>query len=184
MAMEAGQSITLERDCPGIQVPFGNPITIPSGMGIVVEQALGDSVTVMTHHGVRVRIEAKDFDALGMEAEASTLAEKPESGPVNEEMIWDVLKTIYDPEIPVDIVELGLIYSVGLNCAGEEKWVVDVKMTLTAPGCGMSQVLHDDVVRKVEKLTGVEEVKVELVFDPPWDPSKMSDAARLKLDMF
>ena len=103
---------------------------------------------------------------------------------VNEDMIWNVLKTIYDPEIPVDIVELGLIYAVDMDGVVDDHYIVDVKMTLTAPGCGMSQVLHDDVVRKVGKLNGVKEVKVDLVFDPPWDPSKLSDAARLKLDMF
>ena len=182
--MQAGESITLKRDCPGIQVPFGNPITIPEGMGVIIEQALGDSVTVMTHHGVRVRIEQENYDALGQESQLAAPTTGEEAQLVSEERIWEVLKTIYDPEIPVDIVELGLIYGVNLLDGDEEHFIVDIKMTLTAPGCGMSQVLHDDVVRKVEKLGGVKEVKVELVFDPPWDPSKMSDAARLKLDMF
>ena len=182
--MKEGEIITLERDCPGIQVPFGNPITIPEGMSLTIEQALGDSVTVLTHHGVRVRVDAEDLGALGMEVKKSPEKQTVSDGPVDEEDIWTTLKTIYDPEIPVDIVDLGLIYGLAIKPLEDGGHLIDVKMTLTAPGCGMSQVLHDDVVRKVGKLNGVKEVKVDLVFDPPWDPSKLSDAARLKLDMF
>jgi probable FeS assembly SUF system protein SufT len=126
-----------------------------------------------------LRIDAKDADALGVTS--SQPAEAPVSE-FSEKLVWDQLKTVYDPEIPVNIVDLGLIYSCDITHA-EDRYKIDVKMTLTAPGCGMADVLRVDVERKLAKLPQVNKVFVEVVFDPPWQPSRMSEAAKLQLGL-
>ncbi len=168
--------IELGRDCDGIQVPYGTPITLRRGSEVVVTQQLGDSITVETRTGYLVRLEAGAADALGITIETPEIA----VGELSEERVWDVLRTCYDPEIPVNIVELGLIYGCHLEPLEDGRHRVQVDLTLTAPGCGMGEILKDDIERKVGALPGVSEAHVEVVLDPPWDPSRMSEAARLE----
>jgi probable FeS assembly SUF system protein SufT len=142
-------------------------------------QNLGDSYTVTTDLGHMLRIDAKDADALGI------TVSQPEETPVtefSEKLVWDQLKKIYDPEIPVNVVDLGLIYSCQIT-PFEIGYKIDVKMSLTAPACGMANVLRADVERSLTRLPQVQEVRVEVVFDPPWQPSRMSEAAKLQLGL-
>lgn len=186
MAHERRPTSTL-RDVEVVQVPSGFRVVIPSGTWLVVQQTLGGQFTAMTELGGLVRIDGKDADALGpefvaeAEKHAAVLAAAAE-GPFDEAKVWEALGQVYDPEIPASIVELGLVYLVAPEpVEGGHK--VHVKMTLTAPGCGIGPVLVDDVRRKVLGVPGVKEAEVELVFDPPWEPSRMSEAAKLQLGM-
>jgi probable FeS assembly SUF system protein SufT len=164
-------------------IPAGTPIAIPAGTEVTITQALGGTYTVMGP-GIMARIEGKDADALGL---TPTGTEKPKaeaSGPVNVDDIWEALKTCYDPEIPVNIVDLGLVYDVQVLPDDEEPGSrVEVKMTLTAPGCGMGGVIAGDAESKIRELPGVTEARVEVVWDPIWNQSMMSDAARLQLGL-
>jgi len=178
------QDVTLARDCSAIVIPHGYRTNLPAGTKVRVVQHLGGSVTVTAEFGGLFRVDPENFDALGLEApppeDAVVAAAKP-----LEERVWEVLRTCYDPEIPVDIVELGLIYDCRVEPAetpGQSR--VTIKMTLTAPGCGMGDVLAEDVRSKVGKLADVERAEVEMVFDPPWNQSMMSEAARLQLGFF
>jgi len=173
------------RDVEAVGIPSGERFLLPKGTWLVVQQSLGGQFTAMTERGGLVRVDGKDADALGpefveeaarFELERASAAE----GAFEEEKVWDALRTVYDPEIPASIVELGLVYLVAAEpVEGGQK--VHVRMTLTAPGCGIGPVLVDDVRRKVLGVAGVKEADVELVFDPPWDPSRMSEAAKLEL---
>jgi probable FeS assembly SUF system protein SufT len=181
--MKTNEPIILSRDCEAIQIPSGEKVMLPAGSQVTVTQSLGGSYTVTTDQGYLVRIANKDADAIGEEAEASQ-AERltAAAGPADlEKLVWDQLKTCFDPEIPVNIVDLGLVYHCQVTPLPEGDNKVDVKFTLTAPGCGMGQVLKADMESKILSLSGVKDVDVEVVFDPPWDPSKMSDAAKLQL---
>jgi probable FeS assembly SUF system protein SufT len=180
--------ITTAREVPALLVPSGERVLFPAGTWLVVQQALGGQFTVMTDMGALARIDGKDADALGPELveearrfEAARAA--PVEGPLDERRLWEALGTVYDPEIPASIVELGLVYDLRAEpVEGGHK--VHVQMTLTAPGCGIGPVLVDDVRRKLLGTPGVKDVEVDLVFDPPWDPSRMSEAARLQLGFF
>jgi len=183
MARQYGEPITLSRDCDATQIPSGFQITLPKGSHVQVAQVLGGHFTVMTDDSYLVRISGKDADALGPSYVG--MAEKTEAerveGPYDETQVWEQLKTVFDPEIPVNIVDLGLVYeckSVPLEGGGTR---VDVKMSMTAPGCGMGDVLKDDARRKILGVPGVREANVEVVWEPPWDASRMSEAARLQL---
>jgi probable FeS assembly SUF system protein SufT len=168
------------REVVGIQIPDGTPFTLPAKSQVRIAQSLGDTYTLVLPWGQMVRIEAKDADVIGKQPPAADAV--AEAGPL-EQRVWDQLRTCFDPEIPVNIVDLGLIYDCSLAPAPEGQ-VAHVKMTLTAPGCGMGQVLADDVTRKVEGLPGIARAEVELVFDPPWNQNMMSEAAKLQLGMF
>ena len=171
----------LNRNCDVIEIPSGRASTLPQGMSLRIMQSRGDSYTVWTDYGQMYRIEGKDADALGLAAGAGT-AEAPEDArEFHEQMVWDILKTVYDPEIPVNIVDLGLIYSCKISDVQPEGKRVDIDMSMTAPGCGMGGVLKADVEARMARLPSVKEVHVEVVFDPPWDMSRMSEAARLQL---
>ncbi len=176
-----------KRAVAAVLIPDGDSVLLPAGTWLVVQQALGGQFTAMTELGGLVRIDGQDADALGpeFEEEARRFADErvaAAEGPFDEEKIWDALQSVYDPEIPASIVELGLVYALAAEpVEGGHK--VHVKMTLTAPGCGIGPVLVDDVRRSVLGVPGVKDVDVELVFDPPWDPSRMSEAARLQLGM-
>jgi len=179
---------TTAREVEAVLVPSGERIVFPAGTWLVVQQALGGQFTVMTDMGALARIDGKDADALGPELveeakrfEAARAAAS--DGPFDEKRVWEALGTVYDPEIPASIVELGLVYNVASEPV-EGGYKVLVHMTLTAPGCGIGPVLVDDVRRKLLGTPGVKEAEVELVFDPPWDPSRMSEAARLQLGFF
>ena len=181
--MKTNEPIILSRDCEAIQIPSGEKVMLPAGSRVTVTQSLGGSYTVTTDQGYLVRIANKDADAIGEEAEASQ-AERltAAAGPADlEKLVWDQLKTCFDPEIPVNIVDLGLVYHCQVTPLPEGDNKVDVKFTLTAPGCGMGQVLKADMESKILSLSGVKDVGVEVVFDPPWDPSKMSEAAKVQL---
>src|SRR5438105_136961 len=171
----AREQVTLTRDCEGILVPAGTPVTLPAGSQVTITQELGGDFTVVTSWGYMVRIGGEDADALGREPVARGADGEAEE--FSDEAIWSALRTIYDPEIPVNIVDLGLIYGVESFPLPDGERRVEVHMTLTAPGCGMGEVLKQDVERKVGNLPGVDEVNVEVVFDPPWGPNMMSEAA-------
>jgi probable FeS assembly SUF system protein SufT len=174
------QEVTFERDCNAIIIPDGFHVNVPQGTSGVIMQVLGGHYTVRVDTGYLVRVEGVDGDAIGLEVDPALLGDP--DGEVDEERVLEILSTCYDPEIPVNIVELGLIYGVDIDDVDEGVRVV-VQMTLTAPGCGMGQVLQDDIKRKLMRLVGVVDVEVELVFDPPWSMEKMSESARLELGM-
>jgi len=183
--MKTNEPIILSRDCEAIQIPSGKNVMLPAGSQVTVTQSLGGTYTVVTGQGDMVRIANKDADAIGKEAEASQ-AEKLTvvEGPADlEKLVWDQLKTCFDPEIPVNIVDLGLVYHCQVTPLPEGGNKVDVKFTLTAQGCGMGGVLKADMQSKILSLSDVKDVDVEVVFDPPWEPSMMSDAAKIQLNM-
>ena len=173
--------IIVRRDIDVITVPFGSKMKLPSGSQVRLTQAYGGNYTVVTDLGIMCRVEAQDADAIGhSDAESPST---PATGPYDEDTVWQQLRTVYDPEIPVNVVDLGLIYGVNSVPLTPEGHRVEIKMTMTAPGCGMGDVLKQDVERKVASLSGVKEVNVEIVFDPPWSLEKVSEAARLQLGL-
>jgi len=178
------EEIEVLRDCPAVTIPYGSPVTIEKGCTAVITQQLGSSVTVMVQ-GNLYRVEAQDVDALGLEVQVEE-QHIPE-GPVTEEYVreraWEVMTTCFDPEIPVDIVNLGLIYGCDVIPLGDERFRVEVRMTLTAPGCGMGTMIAEEARGKILNIHGVEEVVVDLVWDPPWSREMMSESARLQLGM-
>ena len=176
-------SIELQRDCEATVIPGGERITLRRGDQVRVTQALGGSFTVTTDRGYLVRIDAQDAAALGLEG--TVVNEGPaDSGPFELQHVIEQLKTVYDPEIPINVVDLGLIYACDAQPLADGGHRVEIKMSMTAPGCGMGDVLKDDARARVQTVPGVSEVDIELVWDPPWDPSRMSDAARLQLGMY
>jgi probable FeS assembly SUF system protein SufT len=178
--MSYSEPITLTRNCAVIGIPTGISATIPAGTSVRIMQHLGTGYTVLTEYGQMFRIDNKDADALGLSIpEATETPAEPVS--FSENLVWDQLKTVYDPEIPVNIVDLGLIYSCQVTPLDEGGKKIEVKMSMTAPGCGMGDVLKRDVETKVARVPEVREVDVEVVFDPPWNPSRMSEAAKLQL---
>ncbi len=181
--MQTSEIKTLSRDVEAAIIPVGDKVTLQRGEEATITQSLGGSYTVIVN-GNMFRIEGKDADALGLEVTA-----KPAStgAPVNQENIekevWNQLRSCYDPEIPVNIVDLGLIYDCHLTPVGGSSFKADVKMTLTAPGCGMGPMLAQDVQNKLLSLEGVDDVNVELVWDPPWNQGMMTEAAKLQLGL-
>ena len=174
--------IELSRDCEAIQIPQGTTVTLPAGTRVTVTQSLGGSYTVATEAGYLLRITDANADAIGYEpAPKPTASETP--GEVSEAAVWDQLKTCYDPEIPVNIVDLGLIYDCAVDRQENGKARVNVKMTLTAPGCGMGPTIAAEARMRIESIPGVEEANVELVWDPPWDQSMISEAGKMKLGL-
>lgn len=164
-------------------IPLGDEVTIPAGTVGYITQALGGSFTVFVD-GNLFRVAGVDADAIGKEpVMPPSLPENATDDDV-ERLIWDQMKTVYDPEIPVNIVDLGLIYRCDMSRGDEGVWVVDVVMTLTAPGCGMGDILVDDVRSKLELVPTVDRVNVELTFEPPWNHNMMSEVARLETGMF
>ncbi len=180
--MTPGETVTLLRDCEAAHIPVGTPVTIPAGTQVVITQRLGGSFTVNVN-GNLVRIDGKDADALGQPVTGGDKEQEEKHEPVSTDEVWKVLATCYDPEIPVNIVDMGLVYDVTLaDVEGGKR--VDIAMTLTAPGCGMGPYIVEDIRSKVMQIPGVADVEVELVYDPPWDRSMMSEAARLELGLF
>jgi probable FeS assembly SUF system protein SufT len=182
--MHENTEFTLSRDCETIQIPSGNKMTLPSGTQGVITQTLGGSYTIATPHGLS-RIAEKDLDALGLEKPASTngAPKATAGGEVDEKAVWDQLKQCFDPEIPVNIVDLGLVYDCRLMDKPEGGKKVEVKMTLTAPGCGMGPAIAHDAQSKILSIDGIDEADVQLVWDPPWNQSMISEAGRMKLGM-
>ena len=179
--MSPSNPIALNRDCEAIEIPAGTRTTLPAVTVVRVMQSRGGSHTVSSNFGAMYRIDAKDSDALGVTTPASAL--NVPGGPLTEQMVIDQLKTVFDPEIPVNIVDLGLVYGCAITALQDKDKRIDVKMSMTAPGCGMGNVLKADVEGKLSSLPQVKEVHVDIIFDPPWNPSRMSDAARLQLGL-
>ena len=176
--------VTLKRDIEVVTIPMGNKVLLREGAAVMVTQALGGDYTVMTDQGYLARVSGTDADALGIYVGAAE--DQPATdpnAPLEESKLWEQMKTVYDPEIPVNVVDLGLIYECTHEPLPEGGNRVNVEMTMTAPGCGMGDILKTDVERKLKLVPGVREVNVEIVFDPPWDMSRISDSAKLKLGL-
>ena len=183
--MYENTEFTLSRECEAIQIPSGQKTTIPAGTQGVITQSLGGSYTVATYQGL-ARVSEKDLDALGLEKPVEQPGQKAvrtTNGQVSEEDVWNQLRQCYDPEIPVNIVDLGLVYDCRLikNESGGTR--VEVKMTLTAPGCGMGPAIAHDAQSKILGIDGIDEADVQLVWDPPWNQYMISEAGRMKLGM-
>ena len=177
--MSSYEPIRLSRPIEVTEIPSGIHGMLPTGTSVRIMQSLGGSYTVIGDYGQMYRIDPKDIDALGITPAQKQDDKNPQK--FSEDLVWEQLKTVYDPEIPVNIVDLGLIYSCNIADLEEGGKKLDVKMSMTAPGCGMGNVLKADVENKLSRLPEVKELHVEVVFDPPWNPSLMSEAARLQL---
>ncbi|MGV3531829.1 MAG: putative Fe-S cluster assembly protein SufT [Chthoniobacteraceae bacterium] len=174
---------TLLRDCPAVRIPSGDEFVIPAGTTVYITQALGGSYTVTTEQGL-ARVSSQNADALGLEAEAEVAAPSADvDTPVSEKAVWDQLRTCYDPEIPVNIVDLGLVYDCIVTPREGQGSKVDIKMTLTAPGCGMGPVIAKEAEDKVITVPGVSEAAVELVWDPPWNQAMISEVGKMQLGL-
>jgi probable FeS assembly SUF system protein SufT len=178
--MQRSEPIPLKRETRAVMIPEGLEMTLPGGTLVRITQALGGSFTVASQRGNLFRIDRGDADALGDAARAAAdeAAAAADAGGDLEERVWALMKQVYDPEIPVNVVDLGLIYSLDV-----EGGRVKVLMTLTAPGCGMGPVIANDVKERVESLPEIETAEVEVVFDPPWSQGMMSEAAKLELGL-
>lgn len=184
--MAEREDVILTRDVNAVTVPDGNNTTLEKGQIVTIHQALGNSYTVVTQYGNMLRIANNDADALGKEShQLHTLVTDTNTEAV-EQNCWEVMKTVYDPEIPVNIVDLGLVYECDVVPSAQTDGVNDVyvKMTLTAPGCGMGPVIQEDVERCIRALPGVGNVSVEVVLDPPWSRDMMSEVAQLQLGLY
>src|SRR2546422_6932842 len=183
--MHANAAVTLRRDVEASVVPVGTKVTLQKGEQAYITQSLGGAYTGVVN-GNMFRIDGKDADALGLEVAAKPTNTTGQSRTKEEleKEVWNQLKTCYDPEIPVNIVDLGLIYDCQLAPMGDGKsFKADVKMTLTAPGCGMGPALAQELQNKLLSVEEIEEANVELVWDPPWNQGMMTDAARLQLGL-
>lgn len=172
-------SVDLKRDCDAVQIPVGSPVVLPAGTHVDITQTLGGTFTVHAQGGL-YRIAGKDADALGLEPPTEGKKQMPSGPPpeLNEKEIWEILRSCYDPEIPVNIVDLGLVYDLAVEKLPSGFHKVDVKMTLTAPGCGMGGVIAGDAQQKILALDAVEEANVSVVWDPPWHQSMISEQGR------
>ena len=182
--MYENTEFTLNRDCEAIQIPSGQKTTIPAGTQGVITQSLGGSYTIATYQGL-ARVAENDLEALGLEKPQpqQTQTSARTDGEVSEEDVWNQLRQCYDPEIPVNIVDLGLVYDCRLNKKEDGGTRVEVKMTLTAPGCGMGPAIAHDAQSKILSIDGIDEADVQLVWDPPWNQNMISEAGRMKLGM-
>jgi len=174
------EAVVLKRDCEATQIPWGGVQVLPAGAQVRIVQSLGGSYTVATERGFMVRIESKDADALGLTPQAKPAQGAPAE--FSEKLVWDQLRTVYDPEIPVNIVDLGLIYSCQITPA-ESGHKIEISMSMTAPGCGMGDVLKAEIESKLSRLPDVREVHAWIVFEPPWNVGMMSEAAKLQLGL-
>ncbi len=202
--MQAPEYVVVNRDCRVVEIPQGTPTILSVGTHVRITQSLGGSFTVMTEHGQLLRVDEKSADAIGKGPMPGTSAKvpgtsetvpgtqpgaaagSPAEGLVGsvEEKVWAAMRTCFDPEIPVNIVDLGLVYNCEVSELPQGGSRVMVKMTLTAPGCGMGPVIAGDVKTKVEEIAGVRQADVEVVFDPQWNQNMMTEAARLQLGLF
>ena len=179
------REINLTRECKVILIPSGEESTLPAGSPVIITQSLGGTYTVATQTGL-ARISEADADALGIEVEqkeAPAPAAASTGGEVKEDDVWAQLKNVYDPEIPVNIVDLGLVYDLILGKSESGGTTVNVKMTLTAPGCGMGPTIAADARSRILTVPGVESAEVDLVWSPPWNQGMISEAGRMKLGL-
>lgn len=180
--MKPGELVELKRECKVVEIPSGIERVLPAGNSVRISQVLGTNYTVISDIGHMCRIDASDADALGLTP--SPAGQKtPADEPFQEQMVWNQLKSVYDPEIPVNIVDLGLIYECKVVSNDPVGKKIEIRMSMTAPGCGMANVLKTDVEQRLATLPEVKEVSVQVVFDPPWNPARMSEAARLQLGL-
>ena len=182
MFSAASEPVKFERDCEAVIIPSGERVQLPVGTIGYITQSLGGSFTVFVE-GNLFRIAGEDGDALGKDPVPPPALPEDASDHDVEELVWKQLRSCYDPEIPINIVELGLIYRCELRRRDDGQREVDVEMTLTAPGCGMGDVLVEDVRSKLEIIPTIEKANVEMVFDPPWSWDMMSEEARLQVGM-
>lgn len=185
--MENSEEITLTRDTEATIIPAGEVQMLPAGTRVTISQALGGTVTIRTSAGL-FRLSGNDWDALGAEAREQLNAAVPGAdapqAPFSEEQAWEAMRGCFDPEIPVNIVDLGLIYDLQIGAPDSQGLhAVKVKMTLTAQGCGMGPVIAEDAKKNIETLAGVSNAQVDIVWDPPWTPHMISDAGREKLGL-
>lgn len=176
------EPVKFERDCAAVLVPQGEQVSLPAGSVGYITQSLGGSFTVFVD-GNLFRIAGDDADAIGKEPPAPLLLPEGAGDEEVERLVWQQLRTCFDPEIPINVVELGLVYACDIESAADGQRKASIRMTLTAPGCGMGDILVEDVRTKVERVPTISEADVELVFDPPWNQSMMSEAARLQTGM-
>ena len=183
--MNTREEVTFSRNADAVMIPSGERVLVPTGSHGTITQSLGGSYTLITDRGLMIRVSGREVEAIGKTPENVPEIAPGEELPKEklEQLVWDQLKTCFDPEIPVNIVDLGLVYLCETQPAEGDGTSVKVKMTLTAPGCGMGPVLAHDVKQKIEALPGVKTAEVEVVFDPVWDRSMMSEAAKLQLGM-
>jgi probable FeS assembly SUF system protein SufT len=177
------EPIQFSRDCEAVMVPQGDRVNLPAGTAGYITQALGGSFTVFVD-GNLFRVAGLDADAIGKQIVPPPQLPDNATDEDVEALVWSQLRTCFDPEIPVNVVDLGLVYTCELERSEDGQRKVNVRMTLTAPGCGMGEVLVEDVRAKVELVPTVSEADVELVFDPPWNQSMMTESARLQVGMF
>jgi probable FeS assembly SUF system protein SufT len=175
--------IELGQDCDVTLIPSGQKMTLHAGERVVVTQSLGGTITVQTERGHLARISSADTHTLGLDGEPDEEEAAP-TGPFELEQVFEQLKTVFDPEIPINVVDLGLIYACDAHLLADGSHRVEIKMSMTAPGCGMGDVLKDDACARVQAVPGVSEVDVELVWDPPWDQSRLTEVARLELGLY
>lgn len=184
--MRTADSIELTRDCPATQIPSGVAVTLPARTLVQLTQSLGGTFTVQTDMGL-FRIGGQDADALGISQVSNgsnpAAPDTEKGGPVKEELVWDILRTCYDPEIPVNIVDLGLVYDLRIEPIPSGKSKVTVKMTLTAPGCGMGATIAGEAQQRLLELPGVGEADVDIVWEPPWHHSMISPVGRTTLGL-
>ena len=178
----SAKKFTLPRDCHVTIVPAGHPRVLPEGEKVTLLQALGGTATVNTADGEMARLSPADSVEFGF-ITASTETDGTDGSDFSVDRVWEAAATVYDPEIPVDIVELGLVYRIDTTELSSGSWRVDIDMSVTAPFCGMGDIMRQDLHDAVAAIAGVEQVAVQLVFDPPWDSSRLSDVARLELGM-
>lgn len=182
--MQSEQPIVVRRDCEARMIPSGERVVLVAGSTVWMTQSLGGSYNVMTDRGYLVRIEGKDGDAIGLQSETKSqpaLSSVPDSAEKMEEQVWNQLRSCFDPEIPVNIVELGLIYDCAVRPLEDGGYQAVVRFTLTAQGCGMGEVLKEDIEGKLLSVPGVRQTDVQLVWDPPWNQDRMSLTAKQEL---
>ncbi|MEO6365821.1 MAG: putative Fe-S cluster assembly protein SufT [Luteimonas sp.] len=182
MYSRSSEPVRFDRDCDAVLVPQGEAVSLPAGSIGYITQALGGSYTVFVE-GNLFRIAGRDADAIGKDPPQALELPPGASDDDVEQIVWKQLRTCFDPEIPINVVDLGLVYEAIIRTRDDGRRDVEVKMTLTAPGCGMGDILVDDVRSKLELIPTVAEADVELVFDPPWNRTMMSEAARLETGM-
>ena len=185
------EAVKISRDIEVVQIPEGFQVRLARGTEVRLMQALGDTYTVMTEYGTMVRVAGKDADAIGEAhktdfagaADQARTADIPKTPEEVKDRVWTALRGVYDPEIPVNVVELGLVYNNDVVALPEGGYKVDIKLTLTAPGCGMGPVLQQDAERRIKAIPGIQVANIQLVVDPPWTADMMSEAARLQLGL-
>ena len=175
---------TLSREVEVTLIPQGTPMTLPQGESVTITHRLGGNFTVMTQNGM-FRISGANADALGEDVVDPTRTEETEThtGPVDKDTLWEALKTVFDPEIPVNIVDLGLVYSLECNELNDGGTKVDMQMTLTAPGCGMGPAIAEDAKVRLQAVPGITEASVDIVWDPPWNQEMITEEGKMVLGL-